>query len=142
MAQRRGGSGPGARHGLEARSGLSAVAKLDPKKLADDPELRKQLIEAQTKMDQSMMKINSISEKYPDLKAQSLFTDMMREISGTTNSIKQSRRVMQASITDFNTQIRMFPRSLIAGSLGYQRKPDFKAADDAQHMPKVDFNKS
>ncbi len=123
----------------EARAGLTAVGKMKPSELANDPEARKQLIEAQSRMDNVMMKMNSVVEKYPQLQALPLFKDTMRTLSGNTNNVKQARREAQAAVTMFNTEIRMFPKSMLANMAGYQRKPDFAADEDSKKMPKLDF---
>ena len=40
---------------------------------------------------------------------------------------------------EYNTRLRLFPGSLVAGFSGYQPKAFFEAAPDAATVPKVKF---
>lgn len=51
----------------EARSRLTAVARMSPDQIANDPALQKQMIEAQANMQKSVMELNAVREAYPAL---------------------------------------------------------------------------
>jgi LemA protein len=42
-------------------------------------------------------------------------------------------------VQDYNTQIKRFPATIIAGMTGFGEKQYFKAASGAQEAPKVQF---
>ena len=124
---------------IDARSKLSAVAKMDPAALANNPELQKQLIEAQTGMNQAMLNIGVLREQYPNLKADQQFTALMASLEGSINRITVERKKNQQAVQDYNVTVRKFPGMLIAGWLGYSLKPYFAASDAAQSAPVVRF---
>lgn len=125
----------------EARSKLTAVAKLDPEKLATNPELQKQLIEAQTAMTQAMSGLNIAVEAYPQLKANSAFMGLMSEVAGSQNRISVERRKNQQAVQAWNSQVRTFPRNFVANwsNAGFDVRPYFEADAAAQHAPQIKF---
>lgn len=123
----------------EARSKLSAVAKMDPEKLAKDPELQKQLIQAQTDMQRSLMDLNAVREAYPQLQANSNFQTVMAELAGSQNRITVERQRNQRSVQEYNQAVLVFPRRVLASLAGYQARPYFQASETAQAVPQVKF---
>lgn len=123
----------------EARSKLSAVARLDPEKLAKDPELQKQLIQAQADMQRSMMDLNAVREAYPQLQANTNFQTVMAELAGSQNRITVERQRNQHSVQEYNQAVLVFPRRIIASASGYQPRPYFQASEIAQSAPQVKF---
>ncbi len=122
-----------------ARSGLTAVAKLNPADLAKNPELQKQLIEAQTNMASAMVKVSVLGERYPDLKAAPLFQNLMVETTGSVNRIADARRKNQLAINEYNKSVRSVPRIIYANALGFGPKPYFEAK--SQDVPQISFDK-
>lgn len=53
-----------------------------------------------------------VSEKYPDLKADTNFRDLQSQIEGTENRITVARNRLIASIRDFDNLVTVFPTSL------------------------------
>lgn len=123
----------------EARSKLSAVAKMDPEKLAKDPELQKQLIQAQNDMQKSIVELNSVREAYPQLQANTNFQTVMAELSGSQNRITIERQRNQKAVQSYNQAVLVFPRRILASIGGYQPRPYFQASDSAQSAPVVKF---
>ena len=121
----------------EARSNVNAIAKMDPSKINNNPDLQKQLIEAQTKMSSAIVKLNAAREAYPDLKANDAFKSLMYQLEGTQNRITTARGRTQTSIQYYNGLIMKFPGSLAAS--GYAPKPYFQASEAAQTAPQVKF---
>jgi LemA protein len=124
----------------EARSGLTALAKMSPKELADKPELQKQVVEAQAQMGQAMVKVNVLSEKYPDLKAAPMFKDLMVEMTGSINRITDARRKTSNVIETYNNAVGVAPRVLYASFLGFPVRPMFEAEKDAQKVQQYKFD--
>ena len=124
----------------EARSALTAVAKLSPDQLAANPELQKQLIEAQANMGRQLISLNAVREAYPELKANRQFLQLMAELTGSQNRITVERRNNQLAVQDYNGTVRRFPGSFIAANHGFTAKPYFEAsAEAAAGPPKVKF---
>lgn len=80
-----------------------------------------------------------VVENYPDLKASANFTQLADELAGTENRIATARRDYNDAVQSYNTAIRKFPNSLIAGLFGFTQKEYFQASDSAQNVPNVEF---
>lgn len=83
----------------------------------------------------------SIVEKFPELKSSENFLKLQDELAGTENRMAQSRKDYNESVQGYNTMRQTFPTVLIAGLMGFQDKPFFKADAEAKTAPKVDFSK-
>ena len=65
-------------------------------------------------------------ENYPDLKASDNFIQLQRSLNEVEEQISASRRSYNASVTDLNNSIEMFPSSIIAGMMKLARKQVFE----------------
>lgn len=120
----------------EARAKLTAVAKLDPTAITNNPELQKQVVEAQKASSQAMLAINTVTEAYPQLKADVQFTALMTELEGSQNRITVERRNNQLAVQDYNATVLTFPTRFF----GFIPKPYFIATEAAQTAPVLNFN--
>ena len=59
-------------------------------------------------------------EAYPDLKANQNFINLQSTWTESEEQIAAARRTYNASVTDYNDAIMMFPGSVVAGMLSYQ----------------------
>jgi len=81
----------------------------------------------------------AVAENYPNLKASENFTGLQEELSDTENKIAYARQFYNSNVMDYNTKIQVFPSSLFANMLHFQ-KADFFTADDKDKEPvKVSF---
>jgi LemA protein len=80
-----------------------------------------------------------IVEQYPQLQSNQTIQTLMGQLEGTENRIAQARRVYNQAVTDYNRSIRRFPRSIIAGLFGFDKRPLFEAAPAAATVPTVDL---
>jgi LemA protein len=83
----------------------------------------------------------SITENYPQLRANESFMKLQDELSGTENRLATARRDYTLSAQDYNTARSKFPMVLFASLMGFKAQPYFQADPGAQQVPKVDFNK-
>jgi LemA protein len=84
-----------------------------------------------------------IVENYPQLQSSQTLRDVMTQLEGTENRVGQARRVYNETITDYNKTIRRFPRSLLAGMFGFDKRLLFAVSDPADRdAPTVDFGSS
>ncbi|MEJ6979379.1 LemA family protein [Pedobacter sp. P351] len=60
------------------------------------------------------------AENYPDLKANTNFINLQTTWTESEEQIAAARRTFNASVTDYNNAIMMFPGSIVAGILNYQ----------------------
>lgn len=81
-----------------------------------------------------------VAESYPELKANQNFLAFQDELAGTENRIAVERRRYNEAVQSFNTYIRRFPASLVAGFMGLERKTTyFESAPEARQAPTVQF---
>lgn len=112
----------------EARAGITNANS--PRELAD----------ANEELNQAVRDINIVAEAYPDLKANTQYTQLMDELAGSENRISVERGNYNEKVKAYNTDLRRFPTNIIAGITGYKEAEYFQASPDAQEAPKVDFN--
>jgi len=97
-------------------------------------------IKAANLLEGSLAKISVVVERYPDLKASSNFRDLQFELAGTENRISVERKRYNDSIRAYNTAIRQFPASIIAGMRGFTvSNAYFESSAPAKEAPKVEF---
>lgn len=123
----------------EARSQMGGVVKLDENMLRD-PAAMQRFQQAQSTFAGGLQRLMMVTENYPNLKADSQFNNLMVQLEGTENRISTERGRYNEAVQAFNTSIRQFPASLVAGFM--QAKPfvTFEASAEAQAAPKVKFN--
>lgn len=103
---------------------------------AETPE---QKVEAGNAMESAFGRLLAIFEQYPRLESNQRIADLMTQLEGTENRVAQARREYNAAATGYNVNIRRFPRSLIAGMFGFDRKPLFETAPEDRDAPEVDL---
>lgn len=67
----------------------------------------------------------AVSEAYPDLKSNTNFMQMQKDLTDTEDKIQASRRFYNGTVRDYNTKLQVFPTNLIASSLGFTVKQFF-----------------
>jgi LemA protein len=124
---------------IEARSKATAM-QVSPETL-NNPEAFAKFQQAQGELSGALSRLMVVAEKYPDLKANQGFQDLRVSLDGTENRITVARNRYIASIKDYNILTRSFPTNLTAKMFGYQVKPSFTVANEAQIStpPTVDF---
>jgi LemA protein len=97
--------------------------------------------QAENMLSGALKSIFAISEAYPDLKANTNFLELQRELSDTENKIQAARRFYNANVRDLNTKIEVFPSNVIAGLFGFKKMEFFDLADNdaAQNPVEVKF---
>jgi len=88
--------------------------------------------EAENMLSGALKSIFALSENYPDLKANTNFLELQRELSDTENKIQSSRRFYNGNVRDFNTKVQVFPTNLIANFLGFKERDFFEISDEKE----------
>ena len=83
--------------------------------------------------------VNAVTENYPELKANQNFIALQDELAGTENRIATARNDYNEVAKEYNTAIRKFPKSIIAGMFGFEKAEYFEAAAGTENAPTVDF---
>ncbi len=108
---------------------------------ADDltPEKLQAYQKAQGEVGAALGRLLAITENYPDLKANQNFLELQAQLEGTENRISVERRNFNEAAKSYNTAIRTFPRNLLAGMFGFEKRPYFEAEEGASKAPEVKF---
>ncbi len=70
--------------------------------------------------------INMVAEKYPELKANANFMDLMNQLKAIESQLADQRRYYNAVVKNFNTQRELFPKSVIASMMHLEKAPYFQ----------------
>jgi LemA protein len=121
---------------VEARASATQV-KVDASQLTEANIEKYQA--AQGQLTSALSKLMSISENYPDLKANQGFSDLRIELAGTENRIAVARKNFNDAVQTYNTSIRTFPNNMFSGMWGFEKKGYFKAEAGSEKAPEVKF---
>lgn len=91
--------------------------------------------EAENMLSEALKSLFAVSENYPDLKANTNFLELQRELSDTENKIQAARRFYNANVRDFNTKIESFPNNVIAGIFTFGKREFFELEEAAAKEP-------
>lgn len=121
---------------IEARAKASSI-QVNADELT--PEAIAQYQQAQQQLSGALSRLLVTVERYPDLKASQQFSQLQAQLEGTENRISVARDNFNASVGDYNTYIRKFPRNLIAGMFDFEQKGYFESAAGSEEAPTVNF---
>ena len=97
-------------------------------------------IEANAELTQTMRNFNMVMERYPELKANTNFLDLQNQLKNIEYELANVRKYYNATVKQFNTKIRTFPASIIAGKMKLEKQPYFEldSVEERQNV-KVSF---
>lgn len=121
---------------IAARAAATKVT-IDPTQLTEEQLQNYQQL--QNNVGSALGRLIATVEQYPDLKANQNFMELQAQLEGTENRISVERQNYNNTASEYNTYIRKFPQSLIAGIAGFDKKPYFKAEAGSETAPKVEF---
>lgn len=107
--------------------------------ILDDPAAFERFQQAQGQLGGALSRLMMVQENYPDLKSNQNFLTLQSQLEGTENRIAVERMRFIESVQEYNTAIRRFPTSLVAGIGGFSKKANFTATEGAEQAPKVEF---
>ena len=121
-----------------ARAGVEQT-QVDPANLSE--EQVKAYQQAQDRLSKAMANTLKVTaERYPELTATQGFRDLQTQLEGTENRIAVERGKFNEAVQSYNTGLRRFPTSIIAGMLGFEKKGYFTAPEEASEPVKVEFD--
>lgn len=121
---------------IEARAKATSVnvnaENLTPEKLAEFQQ-------AQGQLSGALSRLLVTVEQYPQLRATENFTKLQGQLEGIENGIKNSRKIFNDAVNEYNTKVRSFPMNILGGMFGFKAKEGFKADPGAEKAPEVKF---
>jgi LemA protein len=121
----------------EARARVSQF-NITPEVL-NDPQAFAKFQSLQGELSGALSRLLVTVENYPQLKANENFLQLQAQLEGTENRISVERKKFNEVVQSYNTTIKRFPASLMAGMFGFGEKQYFKAIQGADIPPKVEF---
>lgn len=103
------------------------------------PETMKAYQQAQGEVGSALSRLLAITEAYPELKANENFKELQAQLEGTENRISVERHNFNETAQSYNTAIRRFPKNIVAGLFGFEKRPYFEAQEGAEKAPEVKF---
>jgi LemA protein len=122
---------------IEARAAATQI-KITPEML-DDPQSLQRFEQAQGELSSALSRLLVTVEQYPELKANANYLALQDELAGTENRIANERRRFTETVQTYNTAVKSFPMSMLAGMFGFAPKAYFEAKEGAEEAPKVEF---
>jgi LemA protein len=95
---------------------------------------------AQNALTGTLKTLFAVAENYPELKANTNFLELQRELSDTENKIQAAHRFYNTTVRDFNIKVQSVPTNIIANLFGFKSAEFFELDDPAaKQVPKVSF---
>jgi len=95
---------------------------------------------AELKVGQSLAHLALRAEEYPDLKADAVFNQLMRNLTEAEEQISAARRAFNGQVLRLNNLVQQFPTLLVASSMGFKTLAPFSAAAEAKALPAVSLD--
>jgi len=93
------------------------------------PQSLQRFQQAQQKFSSGMGHLLAIAERYPELKADTLFHELIVELEGSENRIAYARDRYIGAVANYNLAVRRFPSNLVAQACDFERRPNLDEPD-------------
>lgn len=91
--------------------------------------------EAENMLTGALKSLFAVSEAYPDLKANTNFLELQRELSDTENKIQAARRFYNTVVQDLQNALEQFPSNIVGNMFGFKTR-DFFALSESEQAAK------
>jgi len=123
---------------IEARSKATSI-QIDPSNIT--PAQLQQFQQAQSGVTSALSRLLATFERYPELKANENFKELINELERTENRINVERNRFNETVRPFNQHMKTFPNNIINKFIGKFEEMDyFKAEAGTEKAPEVDFD--
>jgi LemA protein len=92
----------------------------------------KETAKAENQFEQTLKSLFAVAENYPQLRATENFQQLQAELTDTEDKIMAARRFYNGTVRDFNTKRKVFPTSVFASMLGFNKDKEYYELDDAE----------
>jgi len=94
---------------------------------------------AENMLSNTLKSLFAVAENYPELKSNTNFLELQRELSDTENKIQSARRFYNTNVLALNTKVETFPTNLLASPFGFAKREFFEAGEEERVAPAVKF---
>lgn len=88
-------------------------------------------------LNEAEAKLLAVVESYPELKADSLYLELMKQMSDVEEQLQAARRFYNSNVTNYNNRVTTFPTMLMAKVMKAKTRKYFAAEDDVKGNVKV-----
>jgi LemA protein len=123
---------------IEARSKATSIT-IDPSNIT--PAQLEQFQQAQQGLTSALSRLLAVFERYPDLKANENFKELINELERTENRINVERNRFNEAVKPFNKHLKSFPNNIINNFIGnFEDMGYFEADEGTENAPEVEFD--
>lgn len=115
---------------------LERVSELRSRAVSGGADTKKKV---EGEVENALDRMSIVVENYPELKSQPLVSRLMREMQAIEEKIMHGRTVYNEAVREYNENVMMFPRMLLARIGGFREVSYFTAADHERKAVKVDM---
>lgn len=97
--------------------------------------------ELDNQLSSTLKTIMSITENYPELKANENFSELQEELRSTENKIAYARQFYNDTVTRYNIKLETIPTNIVASIFNFKPFELYKVdSEEARQNVKVKFN--
>jgi LemA protein len=94
---------------------------------------------ADAQLQGALVRLNAVAEAYPDLKANTNFLDLQKQLAETENQISFARQYYNDAVAKLNTLVRTIPWMFFTGIAGVHAREFYEAPAGSTEAPRVEF---
>jgi LemA protein len=94
---------------------------------------------ADAQLQGALVRLNAVAEAYPDLKANTNFLDLQKQLADTENQISFARQYYNDAVAKLNTLVRTIPWMFFTGIAGVHAREFYEAPAGSTEVPRVEF---
>jgi LemA protein len=94
---------------------------------------------ADAQLQGALIRLNAVAEAYPDLKANTNFLDLQKQLADTENQISFARQYYNDAVAKLNTLVKTIPWLFFTGMAGVHAREFYEAPAGSTEVPRVEF---
>ncbi len=96
---------------------------------------------AESALARPVRRLVALAEDYPDLRANSNFLELQRQLAETEDRIEMARRFYNGAVRELNTLVESAPVNILARALGFSVRAYFQANEADRSTPRVSMER-
>lgn len=96
-------------------------------------------IKANGELTNALGRLFAVAEAYPDLKANTNFTELQNTLKETEDKIAFARQFYNDTVLKYKNKLEMFPTNIVANVFNFKPELFFEANEAEKEVPKVQF---
>lgn len=120
--------------GYAAHEKETITGVIEARNRAYSSESPKETIENNNVLTEALGRLFAVAEQYPNLKADTQFSSLQRELSSIENEIAQSRKYYNGVVKQLNTKVEMFPSNIVAGMFHFEKAPFYEIENQEERQ--------